>query len=132
MRDLLIRFCNCQDTFWFKDLASPWKLHLVHPWAKKVEVEDPVTHKITLADPYLPSEWRERVLNLCEYEFTHQNFGMGYKELMALDVATFEDIEDRVHAMAERRSQEMQKLSKAGSATPQGNDILKGFVNDKN
>ena len=112
--------------FWFKDLSTPWKLHQVHTWAPKVEVEDPVTHKIVLDDPILPNDWRERVLNLCEYEFTHQNFGLGYKDLMAMDVATFEEIEDRVHAMASRRADEMKKLSKPGEQGS-GEDILKGI-----
>ena len=114
--------------FWFKDLASPWKLHQTHPWAEKVEVEDPETHKLVLEDPVLPNELRTRVLNLCEYEFTHQNFGLGFKDLMAMDLATFEEIEDRVHAMAARRADEMRKLSDANKQpTGSENDILKGI-----
>jgi len=113
--------------FWFKEMSSPWKLHQMHPWAPKVEVEDPVTHKIVLDDPILPNDWRERVLNLCEYEFTHQNFGLGFKDLMAMDVATFEEIEDRVHAMASKRAEEMKKLSSANTNTGSENDILKGI-----
>lgn len=65
-------------------------------------------------------------MNLCEYEFTHQNFGLGFKDLMAMDVATFEEIEDRVYAMASKRSEDLNTLTNKNTSG-QENDILKGI-----
>ena len=55
-------------------------MHPPHP----VQV-DPITGKA--AETYKVSEWRDRVLDLCEFEMTHQFFGLSYTDLMNLDTA---------------------------------------------
>lgn len=71
-------------------------------------------------EPYKVSEWRDRVLDLCEYDFTHTFFGLGYNDLMRLDTAEFEEIEERVHKMAKRQSESMGKI-KDGTNKDQSN-----------
>lgn len=108
-RDFLKRYLISRDQFWWKKMsegASPWQINLVHDWTQIME--DPVLHQ--KVEPYKVSYWRDRVLDLCEYEITHQCFGMGFKDLMELDPATFEDIEERVHAIAQRKNEDMKQL----------------------
>lgn len=79
------------------------------------------------AEIYKVSEWRDRVLNLCEFEITHQYFGLSYTDLMNLDTAEFEDIEDRVLKLAEQKTQSMNKLKSdmSGKQMPSSTNILK-------
>lgn len=111
--DFLKRYLIAKDQFWWNASLSPWVLNLIHEWAPVAE--DPLTH--VKLEPYKVSYWRDRVMGLCEYEITHTNFGMGYQELMNLDVPTFEEIEERVHKLAEERTKNMKELSE----TPQSN-----------
>lgn len=64
-------------------------------------------------------------MDLCEYEWTHSHFGLGFRDLMKLDMATFEEIESRVHKLAKEQADSMSKLNNAG--TPEkskGGNIL--------
>ena len=86
---------------------------------------DPVTGR--KVEIYKVSEWRDRVLDLCEFEITHQYFGLSYTDLMNLDTAEFEDIEDRVHKIAEQKTQNMNKMKAemSGRSMPSSTNLLK-------
>lgn len=119
----MVRYLICRDQFWWKNSESPWKINLEHPWVK------PVYDTVTGAqcNPYNVSEWRDRVLNLCEYEVTHQFFGLGYNELMRLDTAEFEDIEKRVYRMAKKQSEHLDKFRTGTSNKQDQINLLKDF-----
>lgn len=119
----MVRYLICRDQFWWKNSESPWKINLEHPWVKPVY--DPVTG--AQCNPYNVSEWRDRVLDLCEYEITHQFFGLGYNELMRLDTAEFEDIEKRVHRMAKKQSEHLDKFRTGTSNKQDQTNLLKDF-----
>ena len=106
-QDFLKRYLINKDQFWWDAKLSPWIINLMHEWAQTVE--DPVSHEKII--PYKVNYWRDRVLNLCDYEITHTNFGLSYLDLMKLDPATFEEIEERVHDLAEQRSKNMKEIS---------------------
>lgn len=98
-------------------------MNLTHPpYPPQV---DPVTGR--KVEIYKVSEWRDRVLDLCEFEITHQYFGLSYTDLMNLDTAEFEDIEDRVHKIAEQKTQNMNKMKAemSGKPMPSSTNLLK-------
>ena len=88
---------------------SPWAINIEHPWVQTSR--DPRTGKELT--PYKVDDLRERAMNLCEYEITHANFGLSFLDLMHLDLATFEEIEERVHEIAREQQKSMEKLSGA-------------------
>lgn len=97
LKDMLVRLFICNDMFWWTKDGSPWRLNEVHPW--------------TPLEPEQVSPMpRERALNLCEYKMTNEFFGLGFKDLMDLTVADFEEIEERVLKMAEETSRAQAKL----------------------
>jgi len=97
--------------FWWKKVSSPWGINIEHERTQRTR--DPLTGK--MYDAYQVDDLRQRALNLCEYEMTHANFGMGFNDLMHLDLATFEEIEDRVHKLAEDAAKSMKKMSEAAN-----------------
>lgn len=109
-RDVLIRYSISRDEFWWKNASSPWKMNIEHDRVQ--ETIDPVTRAKLI--PYKVSDLRDRALDLCGYEITHTNFGLSFSDLMKLDLATFEEVEDRVHEMAQQQSKSMAKFANAG------------------
>ena len=97
--------------FWWKKASSPWALNIEHERTRTHR--DPRTGR--MYTDYQVDDLRQRALNLCEYEITHTNFGMSFTDLMHLDLATFEEIEDRVHKLAEETAKSMKKMSDAAN-----------------
>ena len=110
-----------KDTFWFKNTTGPWRYHVMHPLARQVEGEDGV-----LVDPIDFNFWRKRVLRLCKYEITHQNFGLSYTDLMKLDPATFEEIEKAIYEVIEETNKQTKNLQLNPNGDKAINNILKG------
>ena len=122
IREYLIRLAICADQFWFKSVDDRWKLHKVHPWAKKVPDADG-----KLVDPIDYSYWRNRVMNLCSYEATHQQYGLGYKDFMNMDPATFEEIETRIYDYVKDQKERLDNLANNTSNASKGQNLLEGF-----
>ncbi len=108
-RDFLKRYLIVRDYFWWEAnrKLSAWGVNFIHDSVSSVK--DPISGE--MFTPPKPSYWRDRVLDLCEYEITHQNFGLGFNDLMHLDPATFEDIEERVHQIAARTNENLQQMT---------------------
>jgi hypothetical protein len=120
IREFLIRTAICADQFWYPGTSSRWKLHLMHEWSEKVRDSSG-----NLVEPDDYNYWRNRVMNLCSYEMTHQNFGLGYNDLMKLDVATFEEIEEAIQEHAKRTKANLDALSKHTNSN--SNNLLEGI-----
>lgn len=122
-RDYVLRYFIDNDQFWFNDknLEHPFKLNRMHPWAKPVI--DPATGKNI---EYQVNDWRDRVMNLCEYKFTHECFGLGYNDLMHLDPATFEEIEERVYNLVKEQTESVNKSFEHQMGKPGGNFLKEG------
>lgn len=93
----------------------------MHPWFRQVEGEGGV-----LVDPIDYNYWRKRVLRLCKYEITHQNFGLGYNDLMKMDPATFEEIEKVIYETIEETNKQYKNLQLNPNGDKAINNILKG------
>lgn len=93
----------------------------MHPLARQVEGEDGV-----LVDPIDFNYWRKRVLRLCKYEITHQNFGLSYTDLMKLDTATFEEIEKAIYEVIEETNKQTKNLQLNPNGDKAIKNILKG------
>ena len=120
IREYLIRTAICADQFWFKRASGRWKLHQMHPIADKIKDVDG-----SMVEPDDYNYWRKRVINLCTYEMTRQNFGLNFMDLMRLDVATFEEIESEVHEAAKATKERYDKLN--NEVANKGNNILEGM-----
>lgn len=92
----------------------------MHEWSEKVRDSSG-----NLVEPDDYNYWRNRVMNLCSYEMTHQNFGLGYNDLMKLDVATFEEIEEAIQEHAKRTKANLDALSKHTNSN--SNNLLEGM-----
>lgn len=99
MRDFTFRVLHSKHELWWPDDHSQYKLNLWHEQAPE---------GYTKATCFL-----DRAMDLCEYEMTHANFGLGLKELLELDLTTFEEIEHRVHEQARRQSAKLTPVTKA-------------------
>lgn len=93
MKDFVLRVLISQDEDWWKDTKGEWKITAEHPRCPD--------------GSYTPNYWEERVLHLLAFDITHSNFGLGFLDLMELDVSTFESIEEKVHKMAEAQTKAM-------------------------
>jgi hypothetical protein len=120
IREYLIRTAICADQFWFKDVSGRWKLHKMHPVADKVK---DLEGTMVVPDDF--NYWRKRVINLCTYEMTRQNFGLSFIDLMHLDVATFEEIEHEVYEAAKSTKERYDKLN--NEVANKGANILEGM-----
>lgn len=89
MKDFVRKILIAKDEKWFSKNHDEWKVTAYHSWAPP--------------NSYLPSYWEDRAMALCVYDITNNNFGMSFLDLMDLDVATFEKIEDRVHKIVEQQ-----------------------------
>lgn len=105
-KDFVRRVLIATDEPWWQKNTSEWKISIVHPWCPE--------------NSYTPDYWEERVLDLCSYDLTRSNFGLGFNDLMDMDVATFEKIEKRVHEMAERQQATLKKEGIGGNNNNQG------------
>lgn len=104
IRDFVFRVLHLQHSIWWKDDVSPFKVNLWHPPVPEGFAE--------------PTTYIERALNLCEYEMTHANYGLGFKDLMELDLTTFTEIETRVHEIAKVQAEKMKKATDLGNKQP--------------
>ncbi len=98
IRDFVFRVLHEQHSIWWTEDVSPYKVNLWH---------SPVPEGFTSPNMFL-----ERVMNLCEYEMTHANYGLGFKELMELDFTTFTEIETRVHELARMQADKMKNIDR--------------------
>lgn len=98
VRDFVFRVLYLQHELWWQEDPSPYKTNLYH---------DPTP------EGYLaPTTYMERAIELCGYEITNRNYGLGFIDLMQLDLTTFEDIEKAVHEEAARQAKSLPKLPK--------------------
>ena len=61
-----------------------------------------------------------------KYEITHQNFGLGYNDLMKMDPATFEEIEKVIYETIEETNKQYKNLQLNPNGDKAINNILKG------
>jgi len=90
LKDFVRRTLIGQDEFWWDKEPSEWKVQVMHPWAPE--------------GSYVPNYWMNRALDLCRNDIVHTHFGLGFLELMDLDPATFEIIEERVTQIVKRHN----------------------------
>ena len=97
IRDFVFRVLSKQHSIWWQGDMSPYKVNLWH---------SPVPEGYNK-----PTAYMDRALDLCEYEMTHDNYGLTFKDLMELDLTTFEEIEQRVHEQAKARQGKIEQLT---------------------
>ena len=83
LRNFVRRSLIAQDDPFWQESHSQWKITIEHPLCPK--------------DSVTPDYWIDKVLDLCELEVTHTNFGLTFNDLMSMDPATFLKVEKRVH-----------------------------------
>ena len=126
LRDFNIKLAMAKDQHWFDKTTGPWRFHLMHPWYRMIKDETG-----GLIPPIDYNFWRNRVRRLCAYEITHQNFGLGYNDLMKLDPATFEEIEQAVSDNVKETNKQYQKLqldANAANGKASATNFLKGAL----
>lgn len=99
MRDFTFRVLHCKHELWWPEDHSQYKLNLWHEQAPEGYTKS--THFL------------DRALDLCEYEMTHANFGLGLKDLLELDLTTFTEVERRVHDYAKKQNAKLAPVTNA-------------------
>lgn len=94
-KDAMRRALIASTEPWWQDVNSEWGVTIQHPIAPDKMLS--------------PDFWQQRAMDLCTYEFTRSHFGLGYLDLMELDVSTFEEIEKRVKDMEARQRNSLKK-----------------------
>lgn len=90
LRNYTRRALIAQDEPFWNESHSAWKITLEHP--------------LCPADSVTPDYWIDKVLDLCELELTHTNFGLTFNDLMNMDPATFLKIEKRIHDLSQKQT----------------------------
>ena len=90
LRNYTRRALIAQDDPFWNESHSAWKITIEHP----LYPHDSIT----------PDYWIDKVLDLCEIEVTHSNFGLGFNDLMSMDPSTFLKIENRVHELTRKQT----------------------------
>ena len=73
------------EPWWTQVANNEWGLTIKHPTRPEETIE--------------PNFWQLRVLRLCTYDITMNNFGLSYNDLMNLDVETFNIIQEKIEQM---------------------------------
>ena len=104
MKDFVRKVLIAKDQWWWNKMQSPWK---ITAWHQSEPPPEP-----GMLENYSPDYWQKRVLDLCTFDIVRNNFGLNYLDLMQLDVPTFETIEERVHKIADKQREAIEKATK--------------------
>lgn len=86
VRGAMLRALIASTEPWWTQVANnEWGLTIKHPTRPEETIE--------------PNYWQLRVLRLCTYDITMNNFGLSYNDLMNLDVETFNIIQEKIEQM---------------------------------
>ena len=107
LKDLVLRTAFAKDQGWWDKVTSEFKV------TERYYKFETVDHNgVAVGVDNLTALPLERALDLCGYDVTHSNLGLGLMELMSLDVDTFNRVEDWVHKYAEEQRKRMPKSIK--------------------
>jgi len=107
LKDFVLRTAFAKDLGWWDKVMSEFKV------TEKFHRFEVVNHEgEAVGVDHLTALPFERALDLCGYDVTNANLGLGLMDLMKLDVASFNRVEQWVHKYAEEQRKRMPKQLK--------------------
>ena len=107
LKDFVLRTAFAKDLGWWDKVMSEFKV------TEKFHRFEVVNHEgEAVGVDHLTALPFERALDLCGYDVTHANLGLGLMDLMKLDVTSFNRVEQWVHKYAEEQRKRMPKQLK--------------------